>query len=96
MQEILWLTKKRTNWALSTVAFFELPLSWNDAGLAPAMMSVFEIPVSVVCMCVDCAGAMIFGRKAKSPLARALTCFWCPEEDSVRLINQVVTMRVVE
>ena len=24
----------------------------------------------------------LFRSKAKSPLVRALTCFWCPEEDS--------------
>ena len=77
MQEILSLAKIRTNRALSTVAFFEVPASLTDA-----ILSVFEIPVLVVGKCVDCAGAMFFGLKAKSPLARA--CFWCPEESRSR------------
>ncbi len=82
MQEILWLTKNRMNRALSTVAFFAVPVSRNDAGSVPAILSVIEIPVCVVGMCVDLAGAMFLGRKAKSPLARA--CSWCPEESRSR------------
>ena len=74
MQEILWLTKNRTNRALSTVAFFAVPVSRNDAGLVSSILSVIEIPVCVVC--VD----LFLGLKAKSPLARTLACFWCPEE----------------
>ncbi len=62
MQEILWLTKNRMNCALSTVAFFEMPVSRNDALLVRAVLSVFEIPVSVVGKCVDFVGAMFFGR----------------------------------